>query len=363
MSRSNVVFVTGGGTGGHYFAAESFINYLKSKNYQPVFIGSQFGIEKKLAQNLGVEYKLFKIRGFAGKNFFDKLKSIGYLFNSTFKCLFYTIKYKPVFVIGFGGYTTLPVILSAAILRKKNAIVEQNSIPGLANKILSRFSDIVFVNFDTTKSFFKKKSIFCVGNPIRAKAFPTNRNFSKDYLRLGVIGGSRGAKTINNALFEFVSLIDEKLKSKLTIIHQTGLDDYEKALQIYRKYNINAKVYDFITDMDSFYRNIDIIISRAGASALSEIACYGLPSILVPYPYAIYNHQYFNAQNFEKSHCARVVLDKDFNGYYLKNFVYYIKVDELVNMSFAAFALCKKDAAKEMLNIIEKSWLKNGKSN
>lgn len=363
MSRSKVVFVTGGGTGGHYFAAESFINYLKSENYQPVFIGSQFGIEKKLVNNLGIEYKLFKIRGFAGKNFFEKIKSIGYLFNSTFKCLFYTIKYKPLFVIGFGGYTALPVILSAAILRKKNAIVEQNSIPGLANKILSTFCDIIFVNFDTTKSFFKKKPVFCVGNPIRTKDFPINRNFSKDYLRLGVIGGSRGAKTINNALFEFASLIDEKLKSKLTIIHQTGLDDYEEALKIYKKYNVNAKVYDFITDMDSFYRNIDIIISRAGASALSEIACYGLPSILVPYPHAIYNHQYFNAKNFEKSHCAWIVLDKDFNGYYLKNFVYYIKVDELVSMSFAAFTLCKKDAAKDMLSIIEKSWLKNGKSN
>lgn len=363
MSKSKVVFVTGGGTGGHYFAAESFINYLKSKNYQPMFIGSQFGIEKKLAQNLGVDYKLLKIRGFAGKNFFDKLKSIWYLLNSSLKCLLYAIKYKPIFVIGFGGYTTLPVILSAAILRKKNAIVEQNSVPGLANKILSRFSDIVFVNFDDTKSFFKKKLIFCVGNPIRAKNFPSNRNFSKEYLKIGVIGGSRGAQSINNALFEFATLIDEKLKSKLTIIHQTGLDDYEKALEIYKKYNINANVYGFISDMDSFYRSIDIIISRAGASTLSEIACYGLPSILVPYPYAIYNHQYFNAQYFEKSHCAKVVLDKDFNGYYLKNFVYYIKVNELVSMSSAAFALCKKETVQEILNIIEKSWLKNGKSN
>lgn len=360
---SNVVFVTGGGTGGHYFAAESFINYLKTQGYKPVFIGSEFGIEKKLAPHMGVEYKLLKTKGFAGKNLLDKTKSIAYLFNAILKCFVYTLKYKPIFVIGFGGYTSIPVLLSAYIIRKKSIIVEQNSVPGLANKILSKLCDLVFVNFESTKQFFKKKRVYCTGNPIRAKDFPDKKTFSNNYLRIGVVGGSRGAKTINNALIEFAQIIDDDLKSKIEITHQTGKEDYEKTLQMYKKYSIKAKVYEFIYDMENFYKNIDIIISRAGSSTLSEIACYGLPSILVPYPYAIYNHQYFNAQYFAKSHAATLILDKDFNGYYLKNFVYYIKVDDLVKMSNAAFSLCKKEACKTMLNIIEKELVKNGKSN
>ncbi len=359
MSKSNVVFVTGGGTGGHYFAAESFIEYLRNNNYEPFFIGSEFGIEKKFVIGLGIKYKLLKIKGFAGKNFFDKLKSIFYMLTSSFQCLFLTVKFKPVFVIGFGGYTSVPVILSSFISFRKRIIVEQNSIPGLANRILSKLSNIVFVNFESTKNFFKN-NVYCVGNPLRIKHFPQKRDFSENVLRIGVVGGSRGAKTINNALFEFAQIIDDEFKSKISIIHQTGLDDYQKGIEIYRNCNIKAQVYDFITDMDSFYRNIDIIISRAGASTLSEIACYGLPSILVPYPYAIYNHQFFNAQYFEKSHCAKIILDKDFNGYSLKNFVYYIKVNELIGMSNAAFVLCKKNVCKDMLNIIEKKLVNNG---
>ncbi|MGC8501782.1 undecaprenyldiphospho-muramoylpentapeptide beta-N-acetylglucosaminyltransferase [Desulfurella sp.] len=360
---SRIVFVTGGGTGGHYFAAESFIKYLKDNNYEPIFIGSQFGIEKKLAKNLGVEYKLLKTKGFAGKNYIEKIKSIIHLIRSTIKCIYYDLKYKPVFVIGFGGYTSFPVLLSASLTNKKRIIVEQNSIPGLANKILANFCNIVFVNFDSTRQFFKKKHVYSTGNPIRKMNFPKNRHFSSNFLRIGVVGGSRGAKTINKALFEFAQIIDDTIKSKIEIIHQTGIDDYKQALEIYQKYNIKSKVYDFIHNMDKFYSSIDIIVSRAGSSTLSEIACYGLPSILVPYPHAIYNHQYFNAQIFEKSNAAKLILDKDFNGYFLKNFIYYIKVNELVEMSNAAFGLCKKEACKDMLNIIEKELVKNGKSN
>ncbi len=360
---SKVVFVTGGGTGGHYFAAESFINYLKNNNYEPIFIGSQFGIEKDLAKNLGIEYKLLKTRGFAGKKYIEKIKSIVYLVGSLIKCIYYQLKYKPIFVIGFGGYTSLPVLLSSKLTGKKSVIVEQNSVPGLANKILAKFCNIVFVNFDLTKQFFKNKQVYSVGNPIRAKNFPQKRTFSSEILRIGIIGGSRGAKTINKALFEFAKIIDDNLKSKVEIIHQTGSSDYEQALEIYQKYNIKAKVYKFIYNMDEFYNNIDIIVARAGSSTLSEIACYGLPSILVPYPYAIYNHQFLNAKIFEKSNAAKLILDKDFNGYYLKNFVYYIKVDELIEMSKMAFGLCKKEACKDMLNIIEKELVKNGKSN
>ncbi|HHS49367.1 MAG TPA: UDP-N-acetylglucosamine--N-acetylmuramyl-(pentapeptide) pyrophosphoryl-undecaprenol N-acetylglucosamine transferase, partial [Desulfurella acetivorans] len=327
------------------------------------FIGSEFGIEKKLAHNMGIEYKLLKTKGFAGKNLLEKIKSIVYLFGATLQCFFYALNYKPAFVIGFGGYTSIPVLLGSYIALKKIIIVEQNSIPGLANKILAKLCDLVLVNFESTKQFFKKKHVYCTGNPIRAKNFPDKRIFTNNFLRIGVVGGSRGAKTINNALFEFAQIIDNDLKSKIEIIHQTGTDDYEKALNIYKKYNIKAKVYEFIHDMENFYQNIDIIISRAGSSTLSEIACYGLPSILVPYPYAIYNHQYFNAQYFANSFAAELILDKDFNGYCLKNFVYYIKVNELVVMSNAAFGLCKKEACKKMLDIIEKELVKNGKSN
>lgn len=347
------VFVTGGGTGGHYFAAESFIKYLREKGYEPIFIGSEFGIENGLVANLGIEYKLLKVLGFSGKNLFSKLKSIFYILNSIFKCLVFTKKHKPIFVIGFGGYTTVAVIISAFITNTKRIIVEQNSVPGLANRILSKISNLIFVNFENTKNFFNKKNIYVVGNPIRITKFLKTRQFDVNHLKIGVIGGSRGAKSINNALFEFAKLMDDKLILQVSIIHQTGKTDYNRAIKIYKDYNINAVVYDFISDMESFYSSIDIIISRSGASALSEIACFGLPSILVPFPYAIYNHQYYNAKTFEECQAAKIILDKDFNGYYLKNFVYYIKETDLASMSHAAFSLCKADVCAKMLNIIE----------
>ncbi len=336
--------LTGGGTGGHLFAALSFAEFLKGEGYNPVIIGSDYGLEKKILPKYDFEYYLLKSRGIAGKNLSDKFKGAFGVTGAYFKSLKLLGKIKPDFTIGFGGYVSFPVVLASITRGIRSAILEQNSYPGKANKILSKLCDFTFVNFEITERFFENAIV--VGNPTRIEFKNFERKIKEPFI-IGVIGGSRGSRSINNAMIE-LSKFDVNFK----VIHQTGDEDYEKVKSAYQMNKKDWEVHKFIDDMKNFYKSIDFIVCRAGASTLSEIACAALGSILVPYPYAIYNHQYFNAKVFEDSKAAIIVEDINLTGKKVLSIISSLTADEIFKMSTRAKNLCKPDACKKMFEVL-----------
>ncbi len=343
------IAITGGGTGGHLFASLSFAKYVKKLGYNPIIIGSVFGIENTLLKKYDYEYILLKTKGFSGKSKKEKLISSINLLNATIKMTTILKKKKPVFSIGFGGYTTLPVIFASKIAGIKSAIVEQNSIAGKANRLLSRISDAVFVNFETTKSQFVNKNTFVVGNPVRSEIYIDKRYFNKKRYIIGIMGGSRGARSINSAMANLAEYSSIDIK----VIHQTGKEDFKKIEAIYAKHKPDWQAFPFIDDMSEFYKNIDFIVCRAGASTLSEIACASLGSLLIPYPYAIYNHQYYNAMEFVKRGAAILLEDKKISGKIIENVISSLNESKLRVLSDNAKSMCKRSVCEIIFETIQ----------
>lgn len=338
------IVLTGGGTGGHLFAALAFARFLKGKGYNPILVGSDYGLEKRILPLYDFEYYLLKSRGIAGKGLVEKVKGFFGVSQAFFESLKLISKTKPVFTVGFGGYVSFPVVLASVTKGVRSAILEQNSIPGKANRVLSRLCNFTFVNFEVTKRFFKNAIV--VGNPTRIKFKDFKRTIKKPFI-IGVIGGSRGAKSINNAMIEL-----SDFNTNFKVIHQTGDRDYERVKSAYKKNKKDWEVHRFIDDIESFYKSIDFIVCRAGASTLSEVSCAALGSILVPYPYAIYNHQYFNAKVFADAHAALILEDRDLTGKKILSIISSLTVDKLQEMSENAKKLCKPDACERMFEIM-----------
>ncbi len=338
------VVLTGGGTGGHLFAALAFADFLSDNGFNPVLIGSDYGIEKRILPRYSFEYYLLKSRGIAGKGLKDKLKGFLGVSQAYFEALKLIGEIKPVFTVGFGGYVSFPVVLASISRGIRSAILEQNSYPGKANRVLSKLCNFTFVNFEVTKRFFKNAIV--VGNPTRIKLENFKRTIKEPFV-VGVIGGSRGARSINNAMIELSAF-----ETNFKVIHQTGDEDYERVRSAYEKNKKDWEVHKFIDDMEGFYKSIDFIVCRAGASTLSEISCAALGSILVPYPYAIYNHQYFNAKAFADANAAIILEDRDLTGKKFLSIISLLTVDKIFEMSIKAKRLCKPDACEKMFGVL-----------
>ncbi len=343
------VVITGGGTGGHLFASLAFAEYIKHKGYNPVIIGSVFGIESRVLKNYDFEYMLLKTKGFAGKNILQKTDSMLKFSKSFQESLKYIKSKKPQFAVGFGGYTTIPVISASKLLGVPTVIVEQNAVCGKANRLMSKFSDLVFVNFESTKQYFNQKKTYVTGNPVRNDIFMEHRDFDKDKITVGVLGGSRGSRSINNAMIELA----ENYDIDVNVLHQTGKEDFDRVKEIYKINKPDWKAFDFINDMKSFYENIDFIICRAGAGTLSEITCAALGSLLIPYPYAIYNHQYYNSLELVNAGCSTIMEDKNLSGKSLKSVILSLSKKRLKSLSDNAKLMCKRDVCSVMLKTIK----------
>jgi len=318
IDKMRIVF-TCGGTGGHIFPAiaiaEAFLKKYK-KDVRIIFIGSDTGMEKNIIKDYGFEYYSITARPFLRKFTFKNILNIFFIINAFFKSFLILRKIKPDFVIGTGGYVSFPVILVAIFIRKKTCIHEPNVYPGLANRILAKFVDIITVGFSKTKDYFPKKKVYITGNPVRESILNIKRNFARKKFKLDlkkptllIMPGSRAAHNINEVLLNgFVDLI--KAIKEIQIIWMTGEKDYENIKNKLKGYK-NVRVFNFIKNAGIAYAASDAGILRAGASTLSEIVALNFPAILIPYPYATDNHQEKNAQIFEKNKMAIVIKDKE----------------------------------------------------
>ncbi|MGC6429016.1 MAG: undecaprenyldiphospho-muramoylpentapeptide beta-N-acetylglucosaminyltransferase [Flavobacteriales bacterium] len=315
MSKLKVI-ISGGGTGGHIFPAIAIANALKDmdQSIDIMFVGAKGKMEMEKVPKAGYQIIGLPIVGL--QRSFTKLSNLLFPFKLLFslvKAYFIIKKFQPDVVVGTGGYASGPLIYSASKLGVPSLIQEQNSFPGITNKLLSKLSQKICVAYEKMDRFFPNEKIVFSGNPIRQDLYDLEKLKDKAYHHFGlevdkltilIVGGSLGALTINKSVYNYV----EDLSENIQIIWQTG----KSFLEIGRnKEQNNVKVLPFISRMDYAYSIADVVVSRAGASTISELCLVAKPSVLIPSPNVAEDHQTKNAMALISKNAALMLKDKD----------------------------------------------------
>lgn len=268
------------------------------------------------------------------------------------QCSKILLQYRPDVIVGFGGYATFPICFMGWILRVPVVIHEQNSVPGLSNKVLSKIASYVMVAFN---GVLKSKKTYVVGNPVREDivqlSSPSIRyNARHDGLNLLILGGSLGAKALNDTLPEVCS----KLTNLGHVLHQVGRGDAAAVSEHYASLGVNAQVVNFIDDMAKSYSETDLIICRSGASTVSEVCVAGIAAIFVPYPFAVDDHQRYNAEPSVAQGAAYLQLQADLTVEKLTSLINSLDRDKCLHMANKAQAIAINDSVSRIVDIIKK---------
>lgn len=321
------VVITAGGTGGHIYPAIAMINKIKEMEPDSsfIYIGTHNRMEKDIIPDLGIHYESIKIYGFSKTDIKQDIKNINLIRKAYLKSLSIIKEFKPDVVIGVGGYVTFPVIMAAHKLKIKTFLHEQNSIPGKSNKFLIKFADKIGVSFEDSMKYFPKDKCVLTGNPCSENALnikmTSRTKYGLSYSKkcVLIVQGSLGSKVMNNKMIDFLSSIDNENYEVLYITGKNYYDEFSK-----NKFSNNVKLVPFIDNLSSLLKDIDIMVTRAGASTISEITSLGIPSILIPSPYVANNHQYYNALSLKNNNACILIEEKDLNKDLLKEKINYL---------------------------------------
>ena len=361
--KKNRFIISGGGTGGHIYPALSIANEInKSFNNPKIkFIGAKGKMEMNIVPKHG--YKIHGLlitglqRSFSLKNILLPFK----LIISFVQSIIIIITFKPNFVVGTGGFASFPIVFMSSIFKIPTLIQEQNSFPGVSNRLLSRYTNYISVAYDEMEKYFPSKKIYKTGNPIR-ESIRSSKNFVNQRKKLNikdsmtvitVLGGSLGSDKINKTIKENIEFLISK---NIYIIWQCGKSYYND----YKSYNSDKIfVIDFFNDIDSIYYSSDIIIARSGALTLSELAIVSKPSILIPSPNVAEDHQLKNAKSIEDKDACICIEEKDLD------LIFRNKLDLLLNdknlrdeLSFNMSQIAMPNASYDIVDLIKKH-LKN----
>jgi UDP-N-acetylglucosamine--N-acetylmuramyl-(pentapeptide) pyrophosphoryl-undecaprenol N-acetylglucosamine transferase len=307
------VIIAGGGTGGHLYPGIAIAEEVTSRpGGEVLFVGTARGLEAKLVPSAGYALELLQVSGLKRTGVSGLVRGLLRLPRAFFGSLAILRRFRPDVVIGVGGYASGPVVVAARMRGIPTAICEQNSIPGLTNKLLGRFVRRVFLSFDESRRFFKAKKIEMTGNPVRRELVQRLLAASTthtDAVHVLVCGGSQGAVAVNELASH--ALIELAKQTKLAIVHQTGEKDLAPTQARYDAAGIAAECRAFIKDMASAYLAADLIIGRAGATTVAELAIAGKPAVLIPYPFAADNHQELNAREMADKGAALMFRQAD----------------------------------------------------
>ena len=280
------------------------------------FVGTRQGIESTVLPKEGLKLKTILSGGLLGKKGASRWISWSKLPVGMAQSMAFLIRKRPDLVVGVGGYVSGPLVFSAWVLRIPILIHEQNSIPGVTNRLLGKIADKVAISFGMSKKFFPQATVTETGNMIREEMCrPREENIkaADGKTRVLVLGGSQGAHSINMAMLDALDKLSH-VKGQLEIVHQTGESDVTQVKEGYAKKGFSADVHAFIDDVGEQYRKASLVICRAGATTLAEVTACGKVSLLIPFPYAAHNHQEHNARAVEAENAGEMVLDKDING-------------------------------------------------
>lgn len=327
------IVVTGGGTGGHIYPALAIIKYFekKEKDLEVLYIGTHNRMENDIIPKFNIPFKSLEIYGFS-KDLKRNFKNIKCVIKAYYECIKILKEFKPDVVIGVGGYVTLPVIMAGKKLNINTYLHEQNSIPGKANKFLSKGVTKVFVSMKGSIKHFKNASVVYSGNPSGDNV--TNlKPITKEELGLDknkklvvITSGSLGSSALNDKLIDFLKLSNGKDYQVLMI---TGKNNYDNVLKR-GNYESNIKILPYLNNLAALFKNSDVVISRAGASTIAELLASKTPSILIPSPYVANNHQYYNALELSDAKCAIMIEENNLDS----NKLYKIVNDLLTNKTY-----------------------------
>lgn len=360
------VILTGGGTGGHIYPALAIAKGLLARDAetQILYVGIRDGMEARLVPEAGIAFTGISGEGLPRKLSLDTIKVIG----KSVKALWETKKllrqFHPDLVVGTGGYVSGPVVLTAALFNIPTLLHEQNAFPGITNRLLARVVRRVMITFpESAPHFGVKKKLQLVGLPVRPEIGQVSRmvgakhfKLRPDRLTLLVTGGSRGARTLNQAMTVVLEHLAQH--SDIQVIWATGKTTYKETIEEFKKRGISWErpewhVLEYLNDMPEALACADIFIGRAGAATLAELMVTGIPSVLIPYPYAAENHQEYNAQALVQAGAAQIILDSELDGERL-----WKEVDGLISqpklfaeMGVAARTLAKPQALNKIVDL------------
>lgn len=308
------VLVAGGGTGGHLFPGIAIADeVIRRGGSEVLFVGTSRGIETRAVPAAGYALETLRVSGLKRMGLKETARGLFRLPLALGRSLTILRRFRPDIVLGVGGYASGPMVLVAALLGYPTAIQEQNSVPGITNRVLGKLVRAVFLAFEDAARFFPAKKIERLGNPVRANIVAAleklgNAEAGSEPLRILVVGGSQGAKAVSDLVLGAVPMLAAR-GVKFSMTHQTGVADLDRVAGRYREIGLRdvATAKAFIDDMAAAYAASDLVIARAGALTLAELAIAGRPAILIPLPTAADDHQSKNAARFAQAGAAMML--------------------------------------------------------
>lgn len=357
------LLISGGGTGGHIYPAIAIIEEFKKRypDLELLYIGTENSMEERVAYEQAIPFKSIRVRGLPRRLNADFFKSLYELIHGLVQAGRLVKEFDPDVVVGTGGFVTGPVLLRAALMRYKTAIHEQNSLPGVANRLLSRFVDLALLTYDSSKRFFKgDPKMVVTGNPIRlSMSLDVDREeaFKKFKLKedlpvIFVFGGSNGSVALNDSALD---LVNHHRDLDFQIIHSTGRGHYEDFENRLEHRTPLLSYHPYIDDMASAYAISDLVVTSSGAITLTELSILKKPSILIPKAYTTENHQEYNALQYVEAGASEMILESELSGDMLYNSIRTILDNKgaLEAMSANVAHLANPRASQDIVDQIE----------
>lgn len=317
------ILITGGGTGGHIYPAVAFVNYMKKMhpNTEFMYVGTKNGLENKIVPAYEIPFETIEIQGFRRSLSPQNIKTV-YLFLTSIAKSKKIIKgFKPDVVIGTGGYVSGSIVYAAKQLKIPTIIHEQNSVPGVTNKFLSKFVNKIAICFPDVAHFFPKEKVVLTGNPRGQEVANTKKsNILKEYnldpskKTVVIFGGSRGALKINQAFIEALPHFENKSYQVLYASGERYYNELQEKVNVSENKLTNISIQAYIDKMAEVMANGDLVVGRAGATSIAEFTALGLPAILIPSPYVTNDHQTKNAQSLVDAGAVTMITDKELTG-------------------------------------------------
>ncbi|HEY7128620.1 MAG TPA: undecaprenyldiphospho-muramoylpentapeptide beta-N-acetylglucosaminyltransferase [Nitrospira sp.] len=350
------IVIAAGGTGGHLYPAVALAREFLRRNPMTkiLFVGTTRGLESKVLAHEGFELALISAKPIMGRGLLDLLSGVFAMPVSLWQCGRILRQRRTDLVIGVGGYTSPMMVMAAALMGIPRVILEPNAYPGLANRAVGPFVQRVFLGFASAAGSFKTRKVRVVGTPIRREfsAQPVASSVAKpaDWRHVLVFGGSQGAQAVNSAAIEGLPELLRR-RPTISVTHQTGEMDYLRVKEAYDRAGVRVTVVPFLYDMPAAINAADVVVARSGAMTVAELAACGKPSVLVPLPTAIYDHQAKNAKVMKDAGAAIVIAQAELNGARLAQVLIGMldDPDKMRAMAEASSSLRRLDAAEAIV--------------
>ena len=354
---SKTLLIAGGGTGGHLFPAVAVARTIKRMRpeLELAFVGAGKALESRTLEQEGFKLEVLKVTSFRGRGIMGRARSLSSMPLAIWQARKLIKSYRPGLVLAVGGYAAVPLGLAARLCGLPLAVQEQNTVPGLTNRVLGKRANVVFTAFPEAKGYFPAAKVEYVGNPVRPElveqaeeAKPARRPMAEG-LKVLVLGGSQGARSINQAMTQSLPQLEE-LGQKIFIRHQSGPSDEAWVKEAYAASGVPHEVSGFIDDMGKAYAEAHLVICRSGAGTVTELMCVGRASVCVPYPHAADDHQTKNAASLVNAGAAELIPDPDLSPAAITKLIgeFIENPGRITEMEAAAASLAKPRAAEDI---------------